>query len=118
MNNFVIYLIVRFIYRIKEFFVHWYIDGFYFVYHSAAKLLRQLDAKLAFAVNLRHFGEPLYQDYTIVGRILGPIFRTGRVVFAAGIYSFIILFAFSVYLGWSLILPLCLLWSSILKNPG
>lgn len=100
-----IYLINRFFYRLIDFAKHWYINSFYIFSHSAISLLQLLDKKLALAINLRLWFKPLYQDYTIIGYILGFLFRTLRIAIAAAIYSFVIAFFSAGYLIWAGILP-------------
>lgn len=58
----------------------------------------------ATAITFRYLFTPLYQDYSIIGRILGPLFRTGRIL--AGIAVHLILLA--IYLV--VFLLLCLLF--------
>ncbi len=79
----VTYLLVRFVYRIYAFFHHWYIDGSAAFGRRLMASLAAADRLFALRVTIRHFFEPLYKDYTIVGRILGVIFRTGRLAIGA-----------------------------------
>lgn len=59
-------------------------------------------------MTLKHLFEPLYKDYTIMGRILGPIFRLGRVLVGLVIYIVAGAIFLIFYLFW-LLLPLALL---------
>ncbi len=77
------YLFGRFFYRIYAFFHHWYIDGSAAFGRRLMAALAAADRSFALRVTVRHFFEPLYKDYTIVGRILGVIFRTGRLALGA-----------------------------------
>jgi len=62
--------------------------------------LTAADRSLAVAITLRHFFEPLYKDYSIIGRILGIVFRSARVVIGGVCYFFLMLvFAFA-YVIW------------------
>ena len=62
--------------------------------------LTAADQSFAVAITLRHFFEPLYKDYSVIGRILGIIFRTVRVAIGA-VFYLILAFVFAVaYLIW------------------
>jgi hypothetical protein len=95
-----VYLIQRFFYRIFEFFHHWYIDGSRAIGRSFMGTLTKTDQSLALKITLRHFFEPLYKDYSVIGRILGVIFRSFRIVIAAVVYLFLIAFFLGIYLFW------------------
>ena len=90
---------------------HWYVDGFIYVVHQGLSILEQLDQTLALKITLRHMFEPLYQDYSIVGRVLGIIFRTFRVIIGGAIYAVISTITIAIYLIWALI-PLFLLFKA------
>ena len=99
-----VYLASRFTFRLKEFFTRWFIRSFFRAAHYLISLLERLDRKFALAVTLRHFSEPLYGDYTPVGRILGLVFRGGRAAAASILYFFIIIFFAVIYFSvWWLI---------------
>jgi hypothetical protein len=104
MNFSVVYILSRFLFRIKDFFHHWYVDGSRYFFHGFISFLENLDRTLAFRMTLRHLFEPLYKDYTVMGRILGPIFRFGRVLVGLVVYVFAGAVFLSIYLFW-LILP-------------
>ena len=62
--------------------------------------MRSVDQSLAVAITMRHFFEPLYKDYSIVGRIMGIIFRTIR-VFLGGIFYIFLAISFAIiYVAW------------------
>ena len=95
-----VYLIQRFFYRLSDFFHHWYVDGSRVFAHKLISTLEGADQTIAFKITLRHFFEPLYKDYTVIGRILGVVFRTGRLILGSAFYLFIFA-AFAVaYLIW------------------
>jgi hypothetical protein len=105
------YLFHRFFYRIFDFFRHWYIDGSRMIGHTFITTLENIDRSFAVKITLDHFFEPLYKDYSLIGRILGFIFRSGRVAFGIFIYALIgICFAFA-YLAWVAIPPTLLFFS-------
>ena len=62
--------------------------------------LTAADRSLAVAITLRHFFEPLYKDYSIIGRILGIVFRSARVVIGGVCYFFLALAFAIAYVIW------------------
>lgn len=94
------YLIHRFFYRIADFFHHWYVDGSRVIAHRFISTLEELDQTLAVAITLRYFFQPLYKDYSVIGRILGVVFRTGRILIGGAIYLVIALMFSAFYVFW------------------
>jgi len=98
-----IYIANRVLYRIGDFFHHWYIDGSRRFIHAFISKLEELDKAFAFRVTIKHFFEPLYKDYSIVGRILGIVFRLGRIAVGGVTYAFISVVFLAAYIAWLLI---------------
>ncbi|MDP3901475.1 MAG: hypothetical protein Q8Q37_00655 [bacterium] len=109
-----VYLINRFFYRLIGFLRHWYVGGFFVVGHRALVILQFLDKQLALKVTFRHWFKPLYQDYTILGYILGLFFRTSRIIIATGLYLIIIVAAAVVYIIWAAA-PLYIIYRGVLN---
>lgn len=99
------YIFQRILRRFTEFFRHWYVRSFILWTHGILTLLENLDQTFAVAITWRHFGEPLYQDRSIVGHILGFIFRSARIAIGGVIYVVIIILAAALYIGWCAVLP-------------
>jgi hypothetical protein len=95
-----VYVIQRFFYRIFEFFHHWYIGGSRVIARAFMGALTSADQSLALKITLRHFFEPLYKDYSVIGRILGVIFRSGRIAIGAVVYLFLAAVFLFAYLIW------------------
>ncbi len=105
-----VYLIERFLYQFFNFFRHWYLDAsreFLVMFRSAAE---SLEHRAAFRVTLEHFFEPLYQDFTFLGRILGVFFRSGRLLLGSVLYLMLTALFLLLYLGWLSIPPLIILY--------
>lgn len=96
-----VYLLQRFFYRIYEFLRHWYVGSFLAVTHKTLNILEALDRRLALRITLRYLFRPLYQDYTVLGYILGFIFRSGRLILGSIIYLSIFIIAAAIYLAWA-----------------
>lgn len=100
-----IYLGERFLYRIVEFLRHWYVKSGKIYSNFVLNKLTQIDEVLALRITWNHLLEPLFKDYSIIGRILGFIFRTIRLIVAGIIYIFIFAIAIFAYFLWLLIPP-------------
>lgn len=103
------YLIQRFFYHIVDFFHHWYVDGSRVIGNQFMVTLQAIDQAFAIKITLRYFFQPLYKDYSVIGRILGVIFRTGRIILGGIVYILITICSAIVYLIW-LAIPVALLW--------
>lgn len=114
--TFIPYLFYRFLYRIAEFLRHWYIKSFWLYSHFVISLLEKFDRRLAFKITLSHLFEPLYQDRTIVGYILGFIFRSLRLIVGIVIYALLIVAAIAIYLVW-LTVPVYIIYRIFSLSP-
>jgi hypothetical protein len=94
------YLAQRFFYRIVDFFHHWYVDGSRVIGHRFISTLEAADRSLAFKITVRYFFQPLYRDYSVVGRVLGFIFRTGRILIGGVVYLIVAVLFLAFYLAW------------------
>ncbi|MBI2515058.1 hypothetical protein HYV91_02660 [Candidatus Wolfebacteria bacterium] len=111
----ILYLGNRFFYRLAEFFRHWYKNSFRIYGHFVISTLEKLDQSLAWRITLKHLFEPLYQDRSFIGYILGFIFRVGRLIIGGAIHLFLITIALLLYLSW-LVIPVFII-SKILNLP-
>ncbi len=100
MNFSLTYLVGRFIYRIFDFFHHWYADASKVFFHKFISFLESLDQTIAMRVTLRYFFQPLFKDYTFIGRILGVVFRTGRILIGLAVYAFVFVIFLAIYVLW------------------
>lgn len=99
------YLAGRLIHRIFEFLEHWYWGSFRVAGGKFIDLLKDWDRFFALKITVRHWLQPLYQDRTFIGYVLGPIFRTGRIILALAVYLTVTALAGLLYLLWLLIPP-------------
>jgi hypothetical protein len=107
-----VYLIQRFFYRLVDFFHHWYVDGSRAIGHRFVTALEEADRSLAIKITIRYFFQPLYRDYSAIGRVLGVIFRTGRILVGLVVYSVIMALFLVLYLAWLLVLPLIVYYAT------
>ncbi|MCS6789208.1 MAG: hypothetical protein NZ484_01405 [Patescibacteria group bacterium] len=103
MNFSLIYLINRFLFRLYKFLYNWYIKGVRWIFHYYISILESLDYYFAVKTNIIHFFEPLYKDYSIMGRLLGIFFRSFRIVVGSLVYLFISLLFLVFLLIWILV---------------
>lgn len=92
------YLFGRAIHRITLFFTDWYVGGFRLVSGRTINTLESLDRRWALIITLRNIFQPLYQDHTFIGSILGFIFRSIRIVIGVCLYTIVIASAIIMYL--------------------
>ena len=113
-----VYIAHRFIYRVFDFFHHWYVDGSRSFLTRFLNVFAGLEQSFAVRATIAHFFEPLYKDYSAVGRILGIPFRAGR-VFIAGAFYILFAVAFAVlYVLWLLTPVLLLMLASLNVSPA
>jgi hypothetical protein len=103
MNFALVYLINRAFYRLGDFFYHWYVDASRNFTRWFVSFLEKLDRTLAIRVTFRYLFQPLYKDYTIVGRFLGFIFRSLRILLGLAVYLFLALVFLLLFAIWLLI---------------
>ncbi len=95
-----VYLVQRFFYRFIDFFHHWYVDGSRVFAHKFISALEAADRTFAVKVTAQHFFEPLYKDYSAIGRVVGVPFRAGRIVIGGIAYLIFALLFAAAYLAW------------------
>lgn len=108
MNFALVYLAHRPFYRLVDFFHHWYVDGPRYFAHGFISFLERLDQTLAIRITFRYLFQPLYKDYTIIGRILGFIFRSIRIAIGLAVYLFFSIVFIVFYLAWVSVPPVIL----------
>ena len=94
------FFIGQIFHRFVLFFNRWYRLGSIKFWVKVFDWLEALDHTWAIRINVRLWLQPLYGDYTAVGRIVGPIFRTARIIIAAILYLVILTGALAVWLIW------------------
>ncbi|MBU6500420.1 MAG: hypothetical protein KGJ89_01145 [Patescibacteria group bacterium] len=112
MNFALTYLTARFFYRLGDFFHHWYVDGTRSFAHKFISTLENLDKTFAIRITFHYLFQPLYKDYTVVGRLLGFIFRSGRILIGGVIYMFVAAIFLAMYGIWLLIPAAILIYAA------
>lgn len=101
------YILKRLLFRVKDFFHHYYVDGTRFLFYEFINFLERIDRSVAFRITFKNFFVPLYRDYSIIGRILGILFRSIRLLGGGVIYIFLGIIFLLLILFWFL-LPIIL----------
>lgn len=97
-----IYLAKRFFYRIVEFLRHWYVKSPRYYLNFSLNQFEKLDRFFALKITLKNLFQPLYKDYSLVGYLLGFIFRASRIFASSIVYLLIFLVLLLLYLAWLL----------------
>ena len=101
MNDYaLVYIFSSALASLYEFIYHWFIVGFYVWKHWTLNAVERSERIFSFRINLRYFGEPLFQDRTIVGYVLGFVFRTSWLIIGGFFYLFFWPLAFLGYVAW------------------
>ena len=106
------YLFSRFFFRMADFFHHWYVDGSRYFAHAFVSFLERLDGFFGVRINWKYLFQPLYRDYTIIGRVMGFFFRSARIILGLAAYLLAGAVFLAVYVVW-LALPFVLLLMSL-----
>jgi hypothetical protein len=96
---------LRIVKGIFDFFYFWYVTSSRDFWRREISFIRREEHDIGILINLKLLTQPIFGDYTVMGKLIGPVFRLGRVLFGA----LIILLSFAaiiiVYIIW-LLLPL------------
>ncbi|MFN7088324.1 MAG: hypothetical protein ACK4NX_00650 [Candidatus Paceibacteria bacterium] len=95
--NFAIY---QGLYRFFHFFYRWFIEASLDFWSWVLEYARALDKTFAILINVKLWLQPLYGDYSPVGRIIGPVFRTIRIFLGAISYAIFFGIAFLLWIFW------------------
>ncbi len=95
------YLVQLALARLAGFFAHWYVDGTRFFRARYRLVSRSLEDAVASRAQLHLLFRPLYGDYSFVGRIIGPIFRMGRLAGGLAAHALIASLFLAGWLLWA-----------------
>jgi len=112
MESTIPYLVGRVFYRAKEFLRHWYVKSARIYSNFVLDRFEKADKVLAWKITAKHLFQPLYKDYSLIGYVLGFLFRSVRLVAASVIYAVMFLVALALYLAW-LALPVYIVYRII-----
>ena len=100
---------IKFLKGIHQFFYFWYITSSKNFWHKEIGFLRQIERDIGVMINLKLITQPIFGDYTYAGRVIGPIFRLGRVLVGTIIMIASIFVVILIYMIWIVLPPLAFL---------
>ena len=94
--------------KVLPFFSYWYITSATRFLHSLQSAWQATEAQIGIIDTFHNLDKPLFQDYSRQGRIIGFVFRLGRII--AGLLTMAGTAAFyaALYVFWLIFPPLCL----------
>lgn len=99
----------RFARGIIKFFYFWYAQSSKDFWNKEIEFLKGVERDIGVIINLKLITQPIFSDYTYMGRFLGPIFRLCRVIIGLIIMAVSIAAVIIVYLFWIILPPLAFL---------
>jgi len=100
---------VKFVKGINQFFWFWYVQSSRDFWHREIAFLKQIERDIGVIINLKLITQPIFGDYSYMGRVIGPIFRLGRVLIGTMIMIASIFVVILIYLIWIILPPLAFL---------
>ena len=83
-----------------QFFTAWYVDGSAKLWQMVFDWFRSLERKIALKETIHFWFQPLFQDYTVLGHILGFILRTLRIIVGGVAYALVFATGLILYVVW------------------
>ncbi|MFA6897189.1 MAG: hypothetical protein WCQ96_02810 [Patescibacteria group bacterium] len=99
---------------IAGFLFFWYVQGSKDFWRREINMVKGVERDIGILINLKLILQPIYGDYSLIGKLIGPIFRLGRVLLGC---LFVILLSGLIvvcYALWLLLPPVALVM--ICKN--
>ena len=100
---------IKFIKGINQFLWFWYVQSSKDFWHREVAFLKQIERDIGVMINLKLILQPIFGDYSYMGRIIGPVFRLGRVLTGTIIMVASIFIVILIYLLWIILPPLAFL---------
>ena len=86
-----------------DFLVFWYVRGSKEFWRKEISFIKGIERDIGVLINLKLITQPIFGDYTRMGRIIGPIFRLGRVLIGLTIIFFSVLAVVALFVIWFLL---------------
>jgi len=100
---------IKFFKGINQFFYFWYVQSSRDFWHKEIGFIKGVESDIGMMINLKLIFQPIFGDYTYAGRIIGPIFRLGRVLVGVLFVGASIFVVILIYLIWIILPPLAFL---------
>lgn len=102
----------RFVRGIYDFLYFWYIKSSKDFWRIEVEFMKGVEREIGLIVNLKLITQPIFGDYSSIGRIIGPIFRFGRVMLGFFIVFLSIVAFMIAYLVWLLLPPVAFIMAA------
>jgi len=112
-SEYFVNLPAKFVKGIEQFFYIWYVQSSRDFWNKEILFLKRVERDLGLAINLRLITQPIFGDYSYMGRVLGPIFRLGRILVGFAIMAASAIAVIIVYLIWIILPPLAFLMAAL-----
>lgn len=89
---------------IYDFLYFWYIRSSKDFLRGEMNAIKGVERDIGILINLKLIFQPIYGDYSILGKLIGPILRLGRVFFGFALVVFLSMIIVVLYVLW-LLLP-------------
>ncbi|MBU6389449.1 hypothetical protein KGQ71_02960 [Patescibacteria group bacterium] len=90
-------------------FRYWYLQSPGWFYSAFLRSIQEFENVLAVGDTFRNLGKPLFQDYTIQGRIIGFFLRMARIGLGGFIFLLVALVYIATFVLWMVFPLICLL---------
>lgn len=91
--------------NIYNFLYFWYIKSSKDFWKNEVEFMRSVEREIGVMINLKLITQPIFGDYSYVGRFLGPFFRFCRVTVGLMILLISFVFTILIYIIWILLPP-------------
>lgn len=99
---------------ITDFLFFWYVQGSKDFWRREINMVKGVERDIGILINLKLIFQPIYSDYSLIGKLIGPIFRLGRVLLGCLFVVFLSGLIIVCYALWLLLPPVALVM--ICKN--
>ncbi|MCK5490841.1 MAG: hypothetical protein KAI67_03285 [Candidatus Pacebacteria bacterium] len=100
---------LNFVKGIINFLYIWYVSSSRDFWHKEIGFAKGIENEMGAFINLKLLFQPIYGDYSYIGRVIGPIFRFGRVLVGFFMMLISIVVVVVIYLIWIILPPLTFL---------
>lgn len=83
-----------------KFAYEWYIEDSRAFWNGFVGFLKFTDRDFGLIANIYNWLSPLYGDYSLIGKFIGPILRTLRILFFSLVYAVFFIVAVILYFLW------------------
>lgn len=105
---------VQILKSLRDFLYFWCIKNAKESLKKKMGFVKGIERDLGIIINLKMITQPIYGDYTLAGKLIGPILRLGRVLFGCLLVFVAFVFTIIIYAVY-LLLPIVVSFM-ILKN--